>query len=275
MKFIIPIIATESTSSWYQRWQATYPRYFGRVKNRAALPGYTLTIITVSLFISIISGGIIVGKVPSASALDFYPISTQLFQDPIPTTSPPLVTDTSVKTTTALPVVKPITTTSIPTAPQPTTDSTPVTTATTPMIVSPTTPPATVSPTTAVPVAQVSLQQTAPQNSSRNFQRTLQPAAPQDTYEQVAPEAQLPIDTASQVINTATDQSKSNSNSQPVSYTSGRISDQLRDRIITLAVVSLITAATLYLMSLFGTASNNKRKVLVRYIDPAQELSNR
>ena len=212
---------------------------------------------------------------PSALALDLYPTNTQLFQDPISTMSPPLVPDTSVKTTTTLPVVKPVSTTSIPTAPQPTTASTPVTTATTPMIVSPTTSLATVIPTTTAPVAQVSQQQAVPQNSSRNFQRTLQPAAPQDTYEQVAPEPQLPVDTASQVINTATDQSKSNSNSQPVSYTSGRISDQLRDRIITLAAVSVITAATLYLMSLFGTTSNNKRKVLVRYIDPAQELSNR
>ena len=126
-----------------------------------------------------------------------------------------------------------------------------------------------------VPITQVSQQQTAPQNSPRNYQRLIQPAAPQNTYEQAATELPLPIDTASQVLNTATDQAKSNSNSQPVSYTSGRISDQLRDRIIILAAVSSVTAAALYLMSLFGATSPNKRKVLVRYIDPVQETSNR
>lgn len=59
---------------------------------------------------------------------------------------------------------------------------------------------------------------------------------------------------------------------QPVVYTSQKISNEVRDRLIILAAVASFTGALLYTMSYFATASSApRRSIPVRYVAPVRE----
>lgn len=90
--------------------------------------------------------------------------------------------------------------------------------------------------------------------------------APAIVYE--APE---PVDTAADV--TAMTTAQATTSGQTVAYTSQRISDETRDRLIALAGVALVTGGLLYTMSYFGAFSASRRPIPVRYIVPVREVA--
>jgi hypothetical protein len=113
-----------------------------------------------------------------------------------------------------------------------------------------TTPDRTTTVVAAPPPAPVTHAQTAPQP-------VLQPAA-------------QPVDTAPAIATMTVAQS--NKGAQPIQYTSSRLADDTRNRILLLAGVAAITGMLLYMISLIGTAKPSvKRDIPIRYIVPVRE----
>jgi len=97
---------------------------------------------------------------------------------------------------------------------------------------------------------------------------------PQIVSQPAVVETPAPVDTAPQVASTAAAQAATDSTkTQEVTYTSQRLSDESRNRILILAVVAATTAALLYTMSLFGATEPKRAAIPVRYIVPVREAS--
>jgi len=198
------------------------------------------------------------------------PVSTV----PAPTTPAPSATVPEVIAT--APVVPPVST------PLPTTDVVPdpvatplpqVTPVATPQPVTPTPMTPAVTPPEALPVENVSvLSSSVPVATSPKVVRpaaTVTAAATPSTS--VA--ATQAADTAALIATMAAAQAKTGS--QPVVYTSGRLSDEVRNRLIILAAVAAITGGLLYTMSFIGTTPTNpRRNIPIRYIFPVKEARN-
>ena len=69
-------------------------------------------------------------------------------------------------------------------------------------------------------------------------------------------------------------QAQALTNSQPVTYTSARLPDAARDRLVLIAAIAAITGGLLYTMSFIGgTPLGPKQGIPIRYIVPVREVS--
>jgi len=122
---------------------------------------------------------------------------------------------------------------------------------------------------TTTPAQQTPSQNPAPQQTPA----TRQPAVVQPVA--AAPKQRaVTVDTAPQVAAlTAAQAQDSAASAKTVTYTSNKISNETRDRILIMAAVAGITATLLYIMSLIGTGASASRRqqVPVRYIVPIKE----
>jgi cytoskeletal protein RodZ len=131
---------------------------------------------------------------------------------------------------------------------------------------------------TTTPARQAPVQTPAPQQtpapSASQTPATRQPAAVQPVTAKPAQPAAPVVDTAPQVATlTAAQAQDSAASAKTVTYTSNKISNETRDRILIMAAVAGITATLLYIMSLIGTGASASRRqqVPVRYIVPIKE----
>ena len=130
---------------------------------------------------------------------------------------------------------------------------------------------------TTTPAQQTPSQNPAPQQtpapSASQTPATRQPAVVQPVA--AAPKQRaVTVDTAPQVAAlTAAQAQDSAASAKTVTYTSNKISNETRDRILIMAAVAGITATLLYIMSLIGTGASASRRqqVPVRYIVPIKE----
>jgi len=243
----IPIRAQNSTTSWTRGTRGNFSGKYTRKYNGADNKRYIFSLITVALLVSTLVVGSVGGIVQMASARDNYSRrgQGQYYQSQNTNSSR---NDNNTNT------AKPATTTPAVTAsPSKTTTNTAPTTTAKPAVTAPA-----VAATTPAPAAVAEKAAVTPQIVS-------QPAVV---------EAPKPVDTAPQVASTAAAQATTDSTkAQEVTYTSQRLSDASRDRILIMAVVAATTAALLYTMSLFGAAEPKRAAIPVRYIVPVREAS--
>jgi len=162
---------------------------------------------------------------------------------PTPTASDPLVT-----------IVQPVTPVLAPVVTPPTVSSPPVAT---PVEVAPVTPPQ--------PIETSTTSKTS--TSVTSSSKVIQPATADIAQPSVS------VDMASSIAAMAAVQAKTVS--QPVTYPSARLSDEVRNRLIIMAAVAAITGGLLYTMSFIGTTPTNPRRdIPIRYIFPVKEAHN-
>jgi len=102
---------------------------------------------------------------------------------------------------------------------------------------------------------------------------TAQTATPVVAKAPVTPQivsAPTPVDTAPAIANMSSAQAEKNT--QAVTYTSSKLSDETRNRILMLAGVATITGALLYTISFISVAAPvTRRNIPIRYIVPVRE----
>ena len=97
-------------------------------------------------------------------------------------------------------------------------------------------------------------------------------ATPQIVAQPAAAQEPKPVDTAPQIASmTAAQAADVAKATDTVSYTSARISNETRDRILMLAGVAAITGGLLYTISLIGSTPTPRREIPIRYIVPVRE----
>ncbi|MDB5179746.1 MAG: hypothetical protein JWN12_378 [Candidatus Saccharibacteria bacterium] len=99
------------------------------------------------------------------------------------------------------------------------------------------------------------------------------PAVATSVTPQIVAETPAPatVDTEPAIANMTAAQA--GKNTQAVSYTSGRLSDETRNRILILAGVATVTGALLYTISFIGaTEPTSRREIPIRYIVPVREV---
>jgi len=99
-----------------------------------------------------------------------------------------------------------------------------------------------------------------------------QAATPQVVVQPAIVETPTPVDTAPEIATMATAQA--DTTSEAVTYTSERMSEETRNRLMILAGVAAVTGGLLYTMSFIGTApATQKRGIPIRYIVPVREAA--
>ena len=99
-----------------------------------------------------------------------------------------------------------------------------------------------------------------------------QVVTPQVVSQPAIAETPAPVDTAPAIANMATAQT--HTSSEAVTYTSERMSEETRNRLMILAGVAAVTGGLLYTMSFIGTApATQKRGIPIRYIVPVREAA--
>ena len=260
--FTIPMRAQKSNSSWsHQPGTGLGPSL--RVLQRTTRGAHRRFIFSVGLFIFTIVGlvaGSVGGVIQTASAVESpwwtrtnpdtsQPKSGQATQ---PTTTPSSTTTQPSGSTTpeqqqtapSQPTTTPSSTTSQPT-PQPTSSTTAPASTTTPPA------PTAAKKTTTQPVYYYS--------------------APITTTTYSDPVAPIVPDTSGDIAAMTTAQA--NVPTAPVTYTSNRISDQMRNRLLMLAASALASATIIFIMSLFGASGSSPS--LIRYNDAVSEAITR
>ena len=238
MNLTIPIRAQNSTTSWSRDSRGNFPGKHTWRYARGEHKRYIFSLITVGLLVSTLVVGSVGSMVQMASARDNYGWRGQSNRQNNNDRGGSSNSSRNSNTNTPAP-----TTTTKTATPAKTTTVAPTTTP----------PPATPAPAVATPAPK---QVVTPQIVA-------QPAA--------APE---PVDTAPEVVSTAAAQATTDNKPQPVTYTSQRLSDETRNRIIIMAVVAATTGALLYTMSMFGAAATEpKRAIPVRYTIPVREVT--
>jgi len=195
---------------------------------------------------------------------------------PSPATQP---SDTAVDTpaTPAKSPVVPTTATPAATTPDPITRVQPMTPVAAPMT-TPAVSPLTVTPSiVAAPVEVAPVVQpqpvSSPISSTTPTPVTGSLKVVQPTTADIVPSPSVSIDMAASIAGMATVQATTAS--QPVAYTSSRLSDEARNRIIIMSVVAAVIGGLLYTMSFIGTTPTNPRRdIPIRYIFPVKEAHN-
>jgi len=97
-------------------------------------------------------------------------------------------------------------------------------------------------------------------------------ATPQIAAQPSVVETSAPVDTAPAIANMA--EAQATTSSESVTYTSERMSDATRNRLMILAGVAAVTGGLLYTMSFIGaTSASQKRGIPIRYIVPVREAA--
>ena len=243
MNLTIPIRAQNSTTSWTRGTRGNFSGKYTRKYNGADNKRYIFSLITVALLVSTLVVGSVGGIVQMASARDNYSRRGQGQYYQSQNTNSSRNDNNTAKPATTTPAVT--------ASPSKTTTNTAPTTTAKPAVTAP-------AATTPAPAA-------VPEKAA---------VAPQIVSQPAVVEAPKPVDTAPQVASTAAAQATTDSTkAQEVTYTSQRLSDASRDRILIMAVVAATTAALLYTMSLFGAAEPKRAAIPVRYIVPVREAS--
>jgi len=98
------------------------------------------------------------------------------------------------------------------------------------------------------------------------------PVTPQIISPAATPRIEEVVDTAPAIAQMT--QAQAVTTGQTVTYTSQKISEEIRNRLIALATVALVTGSALYVMSLFtATAPATRRTIPIRYIVPVREVT--
>jgi len=131
-----------------------------------------------------------------------------------------------------------------------------------------------VAPATPTPAPTKTVTQVTPAASTPTAEPAATPApasTPNVAPQSAAVQTPVPVDTAPAIANMTTAQA--DTSSQPVTYTSERMSDETRNRLMILAGVAAVTGGLLYTMSFIGTApATQKRGIPIRYIVPVREI---
>lgn len=258
MNLTIPIRAQSSKRSWSRQLQGKSSARFISSHRNAERKRYIFTVITATLLIGTLVVGSVGGLIQSASALSGYDYYFNNLTKKNDASKASNATTKSGATGSS----------SSSNASKTTTSSANTSKTTTPTVVTPTqttqtttpAPAATTAPAAAAPVTTTT---TAP------VAKAVAPAAT------VAPASPTVVDTApaSAALTTAQAADKSAATAQTVNYTSNRISDETRNRILMFAGVAAVTATLLYTISLIGAGvpAATRRAIPVRYIVPIKE----
>ena len=271
MNFTIPIRAQSSTSSQSRQLRDTFSSKLRKANRRQGI--YIVLAVTTLLGTLITASTSGVSQIASASD-NFSPEST-VYIPTIPSASQNNeVTGTSTSEKITSGTNSPNTTTTVPksTIPPTKTASDPIVLVTPvlPIVPISTTPPSKVMSgaqhVTSTP-EMVSVASAETQPAAKPALASVTTASTQTITQ---PATSLPVDTASAIaIMTA---AQASSDAKAVHYSSGSLASETRNRILILATVTALTAASLYAISFIGkNAQIEKRRIPIRYIDPAQE----
>jgi len=271
MNLTIPIRADNSTSSLSRDLGGNSSSMYVAKNQKVRQKRVVLLLVATMAVVGICATGGVGGVTQPAAAVEANtPLqNSQSPQSDTPVTTSPADQPSAVDDSeVAVPVEsKPVPTTpEVVTTPAVTSQENPATQAPLPAVAIPSATTA-ITPTTSTSAAPQVVRTTidpVSQSSSSPVQAvTLQPNQPSVT------EGARFVDTAPAIA--AMTQAQARPDSQPVRYVSGRMSDEVRDRLIIIAGVAAVAGAVLYIISFFTkVTSTPRRAVPIRYIFPVR-----